>query len=165
MKKCSKCEEFKDRSQFHRQNKKEDKLVSACKDCCSKRNKENRMKNIDKTREKDRERYQKTKDKRVDYAREYRKNNKDKTRDINLKSKYGITQEDYDNMKQKQNNCCVICGEHEDNLKRVLCVDHCHNTGVVRGLLCDTCNKFLGFYEKLHDKCEQYLEGDCNESV
>ncbi len=157
MKKCSRCKEIKDVSEFAFQNKKENKLVSACKECMNKSQREKRKENPEKFRRKDKESYYKNKERKIKYAREYRKNNKEKTRNVNLKSKYNISQEDYERMKIKQNFRCAICNEHEDNLKRILCVDHNHQTGKVRGLLCDTCNKFLGFYEKLNKECEEYL--------
>ena len=47
--------------------------------------------------------------------------------------------EDLDNMKKEQNNKCLIC-EREDKLV----VDHNHDSGEVRGLLCSHCNKLLG---------------------
>ena len=64
-----------------------------------------------------------------------------------LKRMYGITQQDYDIMLAKQNNQCAICkttepgGRHTSNY---FVVDHCHNTGKVRKLLCHHCNTALG---------------------
>lgn len=158
MKKCSICKETKSLEEFHFQNKKLNKRVSACRTCSSKVQKESRLKDIEETRRKDRENYQKTKEHRVEYARKYRENNKDKTRDTHLYSSYRIRQKDYLKMKEDQNGRCAICNEPEENLKRILCVDHCHETGKVRGLLCDTCNKFLGFYEKWSAESADYLQ-------
>lgn len=61
-----------------------------------------------------------------------------------LKSTYGITPEDYDGLYDKQKGKCAICGKHQSELKRRLCVDHDHNTGKVRGLLCHKCNFVIG---------------------
>lgn len=58
--------------------------------------------------------------------------------------KYGITQEDYQRMLDSQSNVCAICGGYETWEHSRLCVDHCHKTGKVRGLLCSRCNKALG---------------------
>jgi len=64
-----------------------------------------------------------------------------------LKRMYGITQQDYDVMLTEQNNQCAICkttepgGRHNSNY---FVVDHCHNTGKVRKLLCHHCNTALG---------------------
>jgi len=57
-----------------------------------------------------------------------------------LKTRYGLTQEDYDTRKKQQRGRCKICSGKEEEAKRYLCVDHCHKTGRIRGLLCDKCN-------------------------
>lgn len=70
--------------------------------------------------------------------------NKEKAIDNQLRIKYGISLSDYNKLKEKQNNCCEICGRHESEFKRRMCVDHNHATGEVRGLLCNHCNTALG---------------------
>lgn len=72
--------------------------------------------------------------------------------------KYGITQEDYDRMFDNQKGCCAICGIHQSKLKQKLHVDHCHNTGKVRKLLCRNCNIHLGWYEKWTQNIKNYLK-------
>ena len=62
-----------------------------------------------------------------------------------LKEKYGITQEDYDALLDIQEGGCKICGWTPPKEKS-LCVDHCHDTGEVRGLLCNHCNSGLGYF-------------------
>ena len=63
-----------------------------------------------------------------------------------LRDKYGITLAHYDEMLERQENTCAICGlTPEENGKR-LCVDHNHETGEVRGLLCDDCNRGIGTF-------------------
>lgn len=56
---------------------------------------------------------------------------------------YGITLEQYDEMLVAQNGVCAICRE-ECKSGRRLSVDHCHETGKVRGLLCGNCNQGIG---------------------
>lgn len=68
-----------------------------------------------------------------------------------LKSNYNLTVEDYDSLSISQNHLCAICNNPEivrykGNLK-ILCVDHSHSTGKVRGLLCSRCNKAIGLLE------------------
>lgn len=58
--------------------------------------------------------------------------------------KYNMTQDDYEELLLKQNNSCAICGISSKDYKESLHVDHCHNTGIVRGLLCFKCNTVLG---------------------
>jgi hypothetical protein len=162
MKKCSICKVEKDFNEFPFQNKKENKLMSACKNCKSNIQKEKRINNNEWQRQKDRDNYQKFKERRILYAREYRKQNPQKIRESNLKSKYGITQLDYDKMLISQNNKCAICDRDMHKYGKIFCVDHNHSTGNVRGLLCDPCNYGLGFYEKHKDKYLKYLNNNDN---
>ena len=66
-----------------------------------------------------------------------------------LKAKYGIvvTLEDYNKMSAAQDGVCAIC-QKVDKTGRRLAVDHDHNTGEIRGLLCGRCNRLLGQAEK-----------------
>jgi hypothetical protein len=57
---------------------------------------------------------------------------------------YGLSKEDYNNLFQKQKGCCAICGIHQSESKHRLHIDHDHNTGKVRGLLCGNCNTGIG---------------------
>lgn len=58
-----------------------------------------------------------------------------------LKRAFGMTLEEYDEMCAKVGHACEACGGNED----VLCIDHDHSTGEIRGILCADCNKALGF--------------------
>ena len=72
------------------------------------------------------------------------------TRDANLKRKYGITGDKYDEMMKQQGGMCAICSEpeifeHMGNGKiKALSVDHNHFTKTVRELLCWSCNTMIG---------------------
>lgn len=59
-----------------------------------------------------------------------------------LRKDYGINGEDYDAMLAEQDGACAICGAES---QASLDVDHDHDTGRVRGLLCRQCNVMLGF--------------------
>ncbi len=58
----------------------------------------------------------------------------------NLKRRYGITLEDWKLQHEIQDGKCAICGTETTTL----CVDHDHDNGNIRGLLCNNCNKGLG---------------------
>lgn len=60
-----------------------------------------------------------------------------------LKLKYGITYTEYLNLLKLQHNKCAICGKHINKSKNSFAVDHCHKTGIIRGLLCFHCNTSL----------------------
>lgn len=69
------------------------------------------------------------------YSDNYRKGNQ-------LKSKYGITLEQYNKMLEQQAGVCKICKKKDEY--RELCVDHNHNNGKIRGILCNRCNRAVG---------------------
>lgn len=60
--------------------------------------------------------------------------------------RYGIEPEDLEKMYLIQDNKCCICLK-ECNGDKNMHIDHCHTTLVVRGLLCDTCNRGLGYFK------------------
>jgi Recombination endonuclease VII len=75
-------------------------------------------------------------------SKRYRKYDPAKRRKYNLRDQYNLTVEQYDKIFLAQGNACAICGTTE----RKMCVDHDHQTGAVRGILCYTCNMALGLF-------------------
>jgi hypothetical protein len=77
-----------------------------------------------------------------------REANKRMAQNANLKALYGITIEEYEQMLERQGGKCAICGRPGGYGKRSerLCVDHCHETGELRSLLCKPCNTGLGCF-------------------
>lgn len=83
--------------------------------------------------------------------RELRNNLREDTRlrdRDNTFPKYKISKEDYMRMFLGQEGRCKICLTHEDSLNKRLAIDHCHETGEVRGLLCMRCNSALGLLKE-----------------
>lgn len=79
-------------------------------------------------------------------------------REAALLRNYGIGIVEYDEMLTKQDGCCAICGIHALDAG-TLCVDHDHNSGRIRALLCHGCNKRLGQIEaKGLDKFLAYIK-------
>jgi hypothetical protein len=74
-----------------------------------------------------------------------------------LRRYYGITWDQYILMLKHQHNRCAIC-KKSPKTGKVLCVDHDHNTGIVRGLLCDLCNTFLGRIQDSIPKIQAILK-------
>ena len=60
-----------------------------------------------------------------------------------------ITLSEYNRMFIAQKGCCALCDRHQSAVTNRLAIDHDHKTGVVRGLLCTSCNLLLGWLEKI----------------
>lgn len=75
---------------------------------------------------------------------------------------YGLLPGEYDQLYEAQDGLCGICGPKTGRrgVKRKLSVDHNHETDEVRGLLCMTCNDFLGLIQDdpdIFERGKQYL--------
>lgn len=106
-------------------------------------------------REEQRLRYQRDKEKILLQQRARGKKRKDK--EWAYKRKYGLTEEHVSQMIRAQGSRCLICLAVAN-----LVVDHCHKTGIVRGLLCARCNMALGMFKDDPDiisRAVSYLEG------
>jgi Autographiviridae endonuclease VII len=79
-----------------------------------------------------------------------------------LRRLYGIDQAEFYRMLAAQGGVCAICsGTNKDRKRKLLCVDHCHTTGKVRGLLCSFCNGALGMFKDNPDlarKAADYID-------
>jgi len=89
----------------------------------------------------------------------YRRNNPDKMKAIrkrwykahkhlikrnNLRLRYNLSLDQYNALYEQQNGLCAICSAS----KKILCVDHCHKSGIIRSLLCRSCNRGLGLFNE-----------------
>jgi hypothetical protein len=76
-------------------------------------------------------------------------------RKAHLKAVYGLSLEEYDAMLKAQDGLCAICGGGEETLRNGrkwhLNVDHDHDTGKIRGLLCAGCNSAIGLLKENTD--------------
>lgn len=64
-----------------------------------------------------------------------------------LKKNYGLTVDDWYELLESQGGVCAICGIDKPGHGTNWCVDHCHETGKVRGILCHACNVGLGNFK------------------
>ena len=97
-------------------------------------------------------------------SKQWRKDNPERERFVReqwkIKDRYNITLAEYDVLLESQVGICAICGGVNTNNNR-LCVDHCHKSLKVRGLLCHSCNRGLGNFNddiKLLSKAIKYLK-------
>jgi hypothetical protein len=141
-KKCTRCGITKPRTEFYKASgKREGQVKPRCKACDS------------------------------ELARKWFADNKERARENKhrwtLENTYGITSEEYQRLLAEQRGVCAICHQDEPNehgrtgTKFRLAVDHCHDTGRVRGLLCQKCNRAIGLLNDDADllrKAIGYLE-------
>jgi len=91
----------------------------------------------------------------------WRESNPEKRKEYNsnwrphyLKSKYGITQSEYERIYVSQSGKCAICGDKHE----LLHIDHSHGTGSVRGLLCGPCNRGIGLLRESAEILSKAIE-------
>jgi hypothetical protein len=173
-KKCKHCGEVKPISEFAKHHTgvfSESGYRDNCKVCThllrdrvgeSERHREYRLRTFEQRRERKRQYLSvpENREKNRLYAVEYNKKNPNRQR-RRILSQYGIDEETYDNLLQKQCGVCAICGCKSNGRKKHFVVDHDHKTGKVRALLCTQCNAGLGNYydkENLLRKAAEYLD-------
>lgn len=113
------------------------------------RAKAHRDANLEECKRKRKAHYHANREKRLaetkQWAAEHPELRKAAVRRWHLKTKYGLTEEQFDAMLVEQGNSCAICRLEEPGGRyKKWHIDHCHKTGKVRGLLCAGCNTMLG---------------------
>jgi hypothetical protein len=124
MKVCAKCKINKDASEYHKRHDRPCGVRSICKECYK--------------------HYPSPKKRSENYMRKY-----------DLFKSYKITLDHYNNLLASQGSTCAICGSDKPSKssnKKNFCVDHCHTTDKVRGLLCDSCNRAIGVQDHHHQQ-------------
>lgn len=146
---CTKCGESRPLDQFGPRKRGKDGKQATCLDCNRLYFREHRNKSPENV-ERARARCRKWAKSHPDQLRKIRRNTylsrRDLDRDQHLRRVHGIGSADYERLLESQFRKCATCRRHIDTHfggKR-LHVDHDHNTGAIRGLLCPQCNKALG---------------------
>ena len=148
MKRCVKCGVTQPLEAFYRAKGTRDGLRGDCKSCFKARAKAR----YPLVREANIARAQKWRDENIERFRENQRRmrstpeGKAKQRTGHLKRKYGMTVEQYDTILSEQGGGCAICGR-KPRPDISLHIDHDHETGAVRGILCFRCNNGLGDFD------------------
>lgn len=140
-KQCRGCLEVLPLTSFHRkgEGKSKDGLQPKCKDCVRAYQVEYLKKNRERKRAYDKQRFKDHRERLLWQKRE---------------TKWGLTIEQYGEMVERQGGACAICGRPFAELtgaKNTPHVDHCHSSGVIRGILCQNCNVGLGQFKDSPD--------------
>jgi hypothetical protein len=129
---CPRCEAQRPRGEFGNSRRTKDGISVYCRPC--------NVKNVKEWRERNR---------KVQSFRTWRHK---------LKTKYGITPEVFYLMQERQGGLCAIClvpfGDDVTNC----CVDHCHETGLTRALLCKLCNMGIGAFREKKESMERAIQ-------
>lgn len=167
MKTCTTCFTAKDLSFFCKDSRNKDGYTSRCKSCNKTYLIAYRKQNREKLNAQTRAKYQKDPQKFLKFVRSWAAANKTQIKIIARKAqlrRYGLTIEDFNERLQQQAGKCAICNTTKPGRFDVFQVDHNHETGKVRGLLCASCNKGLGHFKdsvQLLIKAVRYLT--CND--
>lgn len=131
-KRCQHCKEIKTPAEFFADASYHDGLSRRCKPCAIAGHDVWRLKNMDKARE---------------HSKKWRRDNPEASRDHGRKARYGIPAGTYEQMLAAQNGRCAICHTNIPGGRGEFKIDHNHDTGKVRGLLCNNCNVGLGHFK------------------
>lgn len=142
---CNICKQWLPIAQFGVNRARKCGYMAYCRACCSKKNYTRRTENLEEHR---------------GYLTEWRKKNKEHVtayyRRRDLMKKYGLTEDDYAELLAAQDGKCAVCRTPDPGNGRYtrFLVDHDHETGKVRALLCNPCNVAIG---QVQDNPERLL--------
>ena len=146
---CSKCGEIKPLGEFHKHKSQKDGHCRECKECTCARGREWYAANKGQKAAKGKAYYAANKKRIAAKGKAYYAANVERYTDRWLQKTYSVSLSEYNEMLGAQDNRCAICGEASGEFIRKLAVDHDHETGQIRGLLCGRCNPGLGYF--MHD--------------
>lgn len=141
---CSKCGETKTLDAFYRQKRGRLGRSSVCRTCAQARDACYSRARQSKRRPEQAAYRRKHPEKVKAWKAAYYQKHKEKLWAQKLLNAYGVSAAQYYAMLDAQNGRCAICARHQDAFAKRLFVDHCHQSGKIRGLLCKDCNIALG---------------------
>lgn len=146
---CTKCGETKPLGEFCKDKKTKDGHRHVCRECGCAQSREWHAANRDQANANSRAWHAANKEWVAARGKRWYEANSEQVMDSRLQRTYGISRSEYDEMLEVQDSCCAICGKTVVEEGRRLAVDHNHETGENRGLLCGRCNPGLGYF--MHD--------------
>jgi hypothetical protein len=143
---CNKCGKLKPLSEFYASRGMRDGRRNDCIECNKAAKRERHARNPEPGRVRAREWAAENPERRAAYLAEYRMRPERRRvmRDLYYRRTYGISADDVDEMLDAQNGRCAICGEKAPDRLASMHLDHDHEHGQLRGLLCLSCNQGLG---------------------
>lgn len=169
MKLCRACGEKKPFHGFHRRKDSDDGYRNDCKSCHKNRCESYRQAHLEEDKKQKRAYFKKNKERLLQlnkqwaldhpekmraYRSNWKRRNPEKVaamkpdkatkRTYEVRSKYGLEPSEHKRIFDEHGGKCAICRKPESCFKKALHLDHCHKTGMMRGLLCVLCNTKLG---------------------
>lgn len=136
IKQCRLCKHFKPGSSFFKNGFRRldgtSKTRNECKSCNTKAHAEYVEKNRSTINEQMRKRYR------------GKPGEKERMQWYSRQKFYGVSKENFEKMFKTQKGCCAICKIAQSSTKHTFNIDHDHDTGKIRGLLCMRCNRGMG---------------------
>jgi len=159
---CTKCGEEKSLTEYYVSNRQGEQYTNPqCKKCCNQYSTQYAKTHRGITRKAVSKWTKNNPEKNRYKSKRWKSNNPEYRREYELKTRYGLTLEDYKQLIKDQDGKCAICGEVAQDTLSSLFVDHDHITGEIRGLLCIRCNAGIGFLQDSPIICREaanYLE-------
>lgn len=145
IKTCSCCGLEKPYVEYAPRPTSKDGFRGSCKSCDAERARRWAAKNPEKRRASTDAWQARNPEKTKQIGRDYYNANKDKSRANSLWALYRLTLEEWEKISAYQEGLCPVCCRPSVNKR--LSTDHCHSTGLIRGLLCWKCNYALGIIQ------------------
>jgi hypothetical protein len=139
MKVCCVCKQNKSLTEFHKKKSAKDGRQARCAECATKANTK---------------RYRQKKKQLLDYQKQYDARTVFERRVKDIIRQYNVTQQEAELLANTTK--CAICGGNRST--RAMVVDHCHETGRVRGVLCNKCNLALGGFDDSIEMLRKAIE-------